>query len=115
MDYRIEFSPSALADLDLIERHLFDSYIHFGDAADIATAKANDRISGILAGIGKLSRFPQRGVSDDALAVGLRHLTINDAITYFDLDGEASTVLVRAVFFGGQDHQTHMLRRLLGG
>jgi len=36
-------------------------------------------------------------------------------VASFIVDEEARVVRVLAVFFGGQDHQRAMLRRLLGG
>ena len=44
---------------------------------------------------------------------GLRHLTINRANFWFDVDEENESVRILAVFFGGQDHVRHMLTRLI--
>jgi plasmid stabilization system protein ParE len=49
------------------------------------------------------------------LAPGLRSVTKDRAVFYFTFDDDARIVCVLAVFFGGQDHQRAMLRRLLGG
>lgn len=40
-------------------------------------------------------------------------MTIDRAIFWFDLDEAERVVRILAVFFGGQDHIRHMLRRLL--
>ena len=45
---------------------------------------------------------------------GLRHLTIGQAIVWFDIDEDVKLVRVLAVFFGGQDHIRRVLTRLLG-
>ncbi|MEQ1616787.1 MAG: hypothetical protein ABL883_00400 [Terricaulis sp.] len=44
---------------------------------------------------------------------GLRSDTKDRAISYFTVDDDARLVRVLAVFFGGQDHQREMLKRLL--
>ena len=44
---------------------------------------------------------------------GLRHLTIDRAIYWFDVNEAEQRVRVLAIFFGGQDHVRHMLTRLL--
>ena len=43
---------------------------------------------------------------------GLRHVTKNRAVIYFDVYEATQSIRVIAVFFGGQDHQRHMLKRL---
>ena len=47
------------------------------------------------------------------LLPGLRHVTIERAIYWFDVPEAERTVRVLAVFFGGQDDVRHMLERLL--
>ena len=44
---------------------------------------------------------------------GLRRLTKNQAVFYFNVDEGEKTVRILAVFFGGQDHLRHMLTRLV--
>lgn len=57
---------------------------------------------------------PHRGERHDDILPGLRHLAIDRAIYWFDVDEGREAVRVLAVFFGGQDHVRHMLVRLLG-
>lgn len=71
-----------------------------------------ERIRGAAEGIG---RTPYLGTLHDDIAPGLRHVTIDRAIFWFELDEAAKTVRILAVFFGGQDHIGHMFRRLLDG
>jgi toxin ParE1/3/4 len=40
-------------------------------------------------------------------------VTKQRAVFYFDVDDDQRLVRILAVFFGGQDHQRAMLRRLL--
>ena len=56
---------------------------------------------------------PFRGECHDDLLPGLRHLTIDRAIYWFDLNEAEQRVRVLAIFFGSQDHVRHMLTRLL--
>ena len=44
---------------------------------------------------------------------GLRSVTKDRAIFYFTIDEGKHVVRVLAVFFGGQDHQREMLKRML--
>lgn len=60
-----------------------------------------------------LGRTPHQGTLRPELAPGLRSVTKDRAIFYFDVDDDRRVVRVLAVFFGGQDHQRLMLKRLL--
>jgi hypothetical protein len=42
----------------------------------------------------------------------LRHLTVDRAIIYFEIDEAEKLVYVISVFFSGQDHLRHMTERL---
>ena len=63
----------------------------------------------------KLARLPHRGTTHDHVLPGLRHVTFGQVIVWFQVDDDAQTVRVLAVFFGGQDHTRKMLTRLLAG
>ncbi len=56
---------------------------------------------------------PLRGESHDDLLPGLRHLALDRAVYWFRVRREQHEIQVLAVFFGDQDHQRHMLVRLL--
>jgi toxin ParE1/3/4 len=71
------------------------------------------RIRGIRSTAERLGIAPHRGCRHDDLLPGLRHLTLNRAIYWFDVDENLRRVRVLAVFFGGQNHVRHMLLRLL--
>ncbi|MFK3688974.1 type II toxin-antitoxin system RelE/ParE family toxin [Agrobacterium tumefaciens] len=43
---------------------------------------------------------------------GIRRVTKHQAILYLDVDEPKEMVRILAVFFGGQGHQRHMLKRL---
>ena len=61
-----------------------------------------------------LGEAPHQGTLRADLLPGLRSVTKDRAIFYFDIDDDRRTVRILAVFFGGQDHTRRMLMRLLG-
>lgn len=115
MPFTIEFSAESEHDFELIFDHLFESYVGFGEDPAEAFDRAARRIMGIRQAADQLSTFPIRGTARDDILVGVRHLTIDRAIYWFELDEAAQKVRILAIFFGGQDHVRHMLVRLLGG
>ena len=114
MPFAIEFSARSERDFELIFDHLFESYLHFGESIEEALDHAAKRILDIRRAADRLSTFPIRGTARDDILPGLRHLTIDRAIYWFDVDEAAGKVRILAVFFGAQDHVRHMLVRLLG-
>lgn len=113
MAWKIEVSAEAEHDLELIYDHLVQSYLHFGEPTDEALTRAADRISAVELSLRNLATAPNRGTLRDDIRPGLRNVTVNRAIFWFELDESARLVRVMAVFFGGQDHVRHMLSRLL--
>lgn len=107
-------SAAARHDLELIFDHLFASYREFGDMPDEAYRRAANRIHAIEDAMGRLGRAPFQGTQREDLLPGLRQVTKDAAIFYFTVDEHDERVTVLAIFFGGQDHRLHMLKRLLG-
>jgi plasmid stabilization system protein ParE len=99
-------------DLDLIHDHLVKSYVDLGETFSDAFDRAEARIEEIETELFTLARSPYQGTLSIDLGAGLRHVTKNRAIFYFKVDDEQQIVLVLAVFFGGQDHGRHILKRL---
>lgn len=114
MAYEVVFAADARRDFTLIFEFLADSYIGFGDAPETAIMRAETRVQSIRADITQLGQLPSRGTLHDEILPGLHHLTIGQAIVWFDIDEDLKLVRVLAVFFGGQDHIRRMLTRLLG-
>lgn len=114
MAYEVVFAADARHDFTLIFEFLVDSYVSFGDDAATAIMRAETRVQSIRADITQLGQLPYRGALHDEMLPGLRHLTIGQAIVWFDIDEDVKLVRVLAVFFGGQDHIRRMLTRLLG-
>lgn len=115
MTWRTEFSAGTERDLALIHDHLHASYLAFGEHRDSAADHAGARIDEILNDAERIATAPHRGERHDDLLPGLRHLTLGRAVFWFDLDEDRQVVRILAIFFGGQDHQRHMLVRLLKG
>jgi plasmid stabilization system protein ParE len=59
-----------------------------------------------------LGDVPHQETLRPDLLPGLRSVTKQRAIFYFDVDDHLRLVRVLAIFFGGQDHQRAMLQRL---
>ena len=113
MRFRIEFSAESERDFALIFDHLFESYRSFGESVEAALDHCEDRIREIRQEADRLCAAPYRGERHDDLLPGLRHLTIDRAIYWFEVDTAEQRVRILAIFFGGQDHVRHMLTRLL--
>lgn len=113
MAFRIEFAAEAEFDLELIFDHLIDSYASFGEPADEAFRRAQQRIRAIRRDVETLRAAPYRGTRHDDLLHGLRHVTIGSAVCWFQVDEIGAAIRIMAVFFGGQDHIRRMMIRLL--
>lgn len=113
MAWTTEYTAEAERDLGLIFDHLFAAYRDFGEPEAEAFDRAAARVRAIKAKGDAIAVAPHRGTRHDHILPGLRHVTIDRAIYWFDLDAPRQTVRILAVFFGGQDHIRHMLARLL--
>ena len=114
MPFAIEFSTQSEHDFEQIFDHLFESYLSFGESVEEALDHAARRLFEIRKAAERLSTFPIRGTVRNDILPGVRDLSIDRAIYWFDVDEVAGTVRILAVFFGGQDHVRQMLVRLLG-
>ena len=113
MKFPIEFSADAERDFELIFDHLFESYRSFGESTEEALVHAARRIDGIRQSANELGVAPHRGMLNEDMLPGLRHVAIDLAIYWFQVHEAEERVRVLAIFFGGQDHLRHMLARLL--
>ena len=111
--WTVVFAAEAINDLLLITEHLTQAYCGFGEPLEDANRHAQARIEAIISAAERLATAPLRGESHDDLLPGLRHLALDRAIYWFRPRVEQRDSQVLAVFFGGQDHQRHMLVRLL--
>jgi toxin ParE1/3/4 len=110
--YRIVRSRQADRDLRSILRFLIQSHMRSGASFAEAKNRGAAKILAIRDAMKALVSLPHRGTRRETLLPGLRNVTMERAIFYFTVDDEAQLVRVLAVFFGGQDHQREMLKRL---
>ena len=113
MKFAVEFAAECERDFALIFEHLRENYIGFGESPEEALARAAHRIMAIRRAADRLAIYPVRGTARDDVLPGVRSLTIDRAIYWFDVDAAARKVRILAIFFGGQDHVRQMLVRLL--
>jgi len=114
VSYKIVRTDSLDRDLDLIFDHLLDSYLSLNADDTDAFDRAAARIETIHASMERLATPPHQGTLRKELGEGVRQVTKERAIFYLTVHEEVQEVRVIAAFYGGQDHQRHMLRRLLG-
>lgn len=113
MTWTIEVSAAAKQDVALLFEHLVESYLSFGEARDAAVDHASNRIGDILDEMDRIATAPYCGQARDGLLPNLRHLTLNRAIYWYQLDAEHQTIRILAIFYGGQDHIRQMMLRLI--
>ncbi|MEH7829998.1 type II toxin-antitoxin system RelE/ParE family toxin [Gemmobacter denitrificans] len=112
-DWTVVFAAAAADDLALIEDHLVRAYRTFGESMPEARHRAGVRIEAIITTAERLRIAPYRGSDQSDLLPGLRNLALDNAVYWFVPDPDNRQIRVLAVFFGAQDHQRHMLVRLL--
>ena len=112
MAFEVIRSLDSDRDLRLIVRHLIDSYVGLGEPLPDAIERASVRARTIEAEIDTIALAPHQGTLLPQLAQGLRGVTKNRGIFYFDVDDAAKRVRILAIVFGGQNHRYRMLRRL---
>lgn len=112
MVYRVLRAAEVTRDLDLIEDYLVQTYQGFGDDVERATIKAVDRVNEAQAYMRTFTMHPHRGTEHPDTRTGLRTVTSNRFIYYFEIDEASLEVRVLAIFFGGIDHQRQILDRL---
>ena len=112
MAYNIIRSPAVRQDFDVIFDYLLEAALALGEPTADAYDRAVRRIAIIRSDMNNLAIAPFQGTLDSDIAPGLRHVTKSRAVFYFTVNEETRTVRIVAVFFGGQDHKRHMLKRL---
>lgn len=111
--FSVERSAAAERDLDALFDFLLESYMHFGDTLEDAIDRAGARVGSVKSELRALASAPHQGTLHPDMLPGLRSVTKDRAIYYFTVDDDAHIVRVLAIFFGGQDHQRDMLKRLM--
>lgn len=113
MGYKIVRTDALDRDLDLIFDHLLDSYLEINPDDEDAFDRAAERIKSIHASMEGLSIAPHQGTLRSEFGPGVRQVTKDKAIFYFIVHDDVEEIRVLAAFYGGQDHQRHMLKRVL--
>jgi plasmid stabilization system protein ParE len=111
--YRVERSEDADRDLEIVFDFLFEAALGLGEDAATAFDRAAARVLAIEEAMEGLAHAPHQGTLRPDLGAGLRNVTKDPAVIYFDVDDEAQLVRVLSVFFGGQDHLRRMLLHAL--
>jgi len=114
LKYSVERASDVDRDLAAAFDFLMESYRAFGEDPDAAFERAATRLRAIDADMQSLGNVPHQGTLREEIRPGLRSVTKNRAVFYFHVDDDRRMVRIFAVFFGGQDHQRRMLKRLLG-
>jgi plasmid stabilization system protein ParE len=112
MAFEVIRSLESDRDLRLIIRHLIDSYVALGEPLPDAIQRASARARTIEAEIDTIAHAPHQGTLLPYLGPTVRSVTKNRAVFYFEIDETKQTVRILAMFFGGQNHRDHMLKRL---
>jgi toxin ParE1/3/4 len=112
--YEVVRSEQADLDLDSILDHLIRTHLAFGEDDAGALELAAARLRRIHSAMERLGRVPHQGTLHPDMLPGLRSVTKERAILYFVADDDEEQVRVLAVFFGGEDHQREMLKRMVG-
>ena len=112
MAFKVWRSTQTDEDLGLILDHLVQSYLDLGDELADAFERAIQRITAIEGDMKSLGTAPFQGTLLPNGLPGIRRVTKHQAIFYLNVDEPKEMVRILAVFFGGQGHQRHMLKRL---
>lgn len=113
MAYDVVRAQGVLRDLELIFDYLLATYENLGDTPEEAFDRAERRILSIDETMNRLGAVPFQGTLCPELGEGLRRVSKDKVVYYFDVDETQERLRVLAVFFGGQDHQRHMLMKML--
>lgn len=113
MAFKVSFAADAERDFELIFDFLVESYLAFGESDEAAIEHAFERVQSSRKDAMSIAKAPFRGTLHNDLLPGLRHVTLNRAVFWFDVVEAAEGVRILAVFFGGQDHHRRMIARLL--
>nr|WP_294516349.1 hypothetical protein [uncultured Rhodopila sp.] len=99
-------------DFSRIRKHLIQSYQAFGDTKARATERANSRTREAFEYMLTFATQPHRGTVHPELRDGVRHVTAQQFVYYFEIDDNRAEVRIITVFFGGEDHLEQIAERL---
>ncbi len=100
---RLVFTRAARADLAVIAYHIQQ---HSGSIKSALRA-----ISLIRAAAHSLCEFPLQGKDRSDLVPGLRSWPAGKAIIFYSVQGNRETIVIRAIFHGGQNYDAVLAER----
>ena len=101
MAFEVVRSRASDRDIEAIFDHLVTTYQALGDTLAEALDRTGARVRAIEDDMERLGNAPLQGTLREALRPGLRQVTRNRAVFYFEVEEAAGRVRVLAVFFGG--------------
>ena len=110
--YSVYRSLACDTDLEIIFDHLFDAYCELGDPVEDALTRAAERLRGIEDALEGLGEVPFQGTLEPQIVADLRHVTKDNAVYYFLVNEAEDELRILGVFFGGQDHRQHIIKRI---
>lgn len=113
MDWTLDATPSVQHDLKAIEHFVTQSAQAKGEPFERARRMGAARIDTILSSARSLPKAPRQGTLRPDLGPNIRHVTKDRAVIYFELIETSRTLRILAIFYGGQDHDSRILARLL--
>jgi toxin ParE1/3/4 len=113
LDWTLDAVPSVQRDLTAIKQFVTQSAQAKGEPFDRARLMGTARIDAILLSARSLTKAPRQGTLRPDLGPNIRHVTKDRAVIYFELIETSQTLLILAIFYGGQDHDSRILARLL--
>jgi toxin ParE1/3/4 len=110
--YNVLPARGVVRDFTLIEDFLFKTYRDLGDDSDEAVDRAAVRVIAARAYMRTFERNPHRGTEHPEIRPGVRTVTKEKFIFYFEIKETEFEVIIFAVFFGGEDHRQKIMDRL---
>ncbi|NLR97614.1 type II toxin-antitoxin system RelE/ParE family toxin [Rhizobium sp. P38BS-XIX] len=111
--WNLEYSLQAVRDFDLIFDHLLAAYGALGETSEEAWERAAGRVRQLRSEVDRLVDTPYIGTLRPDIRPGIRFLRRDKAAIWFLPEEQRKTIVIAAIFFGGQDHIRHMLARML--
>ena len=110
--YNVLPARGVVRDFTLIEDFLFKTYRDLGDDSEEAVGRAAVRVKAARAYMRTFERNPHWGTEHPEIRPGVRTVTKEKFIFYFEINETEFEVMIFAVFFGGEDHRRKIIDRL---
>jgi toxin ParE1/3/4 len=110
--YKVLPARGVVRDFTLIEDFLFKTYRDLGDDSEEAVGRAAVRVKAARAYMRTFERNPHRGTEHPEIRPGVRAVTKEKFVFYFEINETKFEVMIFAVFFGGEDHRRKIIDRL---